>query len=102
MKEAIKILERERSACSDMIERIKCDISRLEEAISKMNEPNYKDKLENEFPHIRKGKSVSEYMTARLDALIYDLNTNSGQLDFYSSKLKDIKDAIKLIKDNIG
>ena len=86
MKEAIRILERERRNISATLKEKRDEISELESMMLEYSNSGSKDYLT---------KSAIYLLEERIDS-------HKSELKKYNSKLEDIKNAIKLIKDNVS
>ena len=87
MNEAIRILESEKKNFEYTLKNCNEEISKLNKKISDMAKPDYISKLDGEYAFLRRGKSISDYVTTITNALMYDLNKETQRLEECKNKL---------------
>ena len=102
MNEAIRILESEKKNLEHILKSYNEEISELNKRISDMNKPDYISKLDGEYAFLRRGKSISDYVTTIINALMYDLNKGTQKLEECKNKLMEVTNAINILKKSIG
>lgn len=102
MNEAIRILEREKRDLERSLKNYKEEISELNKRISNMTDPDYISKLDDEYAYVRRGKSISNYVTIITNALMYDLNKGTQELEECKNRLMEVTNAINILKKSVG
>lgn len=102
MNEAIRILESEKKNLEHSLKSHNEEISKFNKKISDMTKPDYISKLDGEYAFLRRGKSISNYVTTLLNTFMYELNKETQNLEECKNKLMEVTNAINILKKSVG
>lgn len=102
MNKAIRILESEKKNLEHILKDCNEEISKLNKKISDMTKPDYISKLDGEYAFLRRGKSISDYVTTLANALMYELNKETQRLEECKNKLMEVTNTLNTLKKNVG